>query len=158
MSSPCVLRVLCGEQYQFTKLSYQVTKSAIVDPMVRRFFPLLLALVVAGAPTALAVCQADCATTHLPHAHEGANGHACHDDGTGSGAGMQGVPRPCSHSDELAATSGATAQASAASACVAVTTPGPLVVSRLALLTNWRFGEPNPHESVRLRLTVSLRI
>jgi hypothetical protein len=127
--------------------------------MVRRCFPLLLALAVAGAPTALAMCQADCAaTTHASHAHHVANGTACHDDGPGSGARIQSVPQRCSHAEELAATSGARVQASAASAFVAVTTSSPLVVSRLALFANWRFAGPNPHEAVHLRSIVSLRI
>ena len=131
-----------------------------MDPMMRRFFLLALALVVAGAPTALAVCQTNCvATTHSSHAHHEANGHACHDDGAGSGARLQGVPQPCSHSDELTATSGATIQASAAWGLVAVTPSGvPGVASVLGLPNDWRPGEPTPHESLRLRLTVSLRI
>lgn len=127
--------------------------------MVQRFFPLLLALVVAGAPTALALCQADCAATaHSSHAHHGANGHACHDDGAGSGARMQGVPQPCRHSDELTATSGATVQTSAVWTLVAVTPAAPGVASVPGLTNDWRPGAPDPHESVRLRLIVSLRI
>ena len=138
---------------------HQLVNQAIVDPMVRRCFPLLLALAVAGAPTALAMCQADCAaTTHSSHTHPRASGHTCHDDGSGSGARMQSGQQPCSHAGELAATSGARVQASAASAFVAVPTSSPLVVSRLAPFANWRFAEPNPHESVRFRSIVSLRI
>jgi hypothetical protein len=128
--------------------------------MVQRLFPLLLALVVAGAPTALAVCQADCAAAaHSSHAHHGANAPACHDDGAGSGARMQGVPQPCSHSDELTATSGAQVQAPAVRALVAVTpwgAPGVAPVPGPGIA--WRPGEPNSHASVRHRLTVSLRI
>jgi hypothetical protein len=130
-----------------------------VDPLVRRLFPLLLALAVAGAPTALAMCQADCAATaHSSHAHTRTSGHACHDDGAGSGARMQSRQQPCSHSDEMAATSGVTVQASAAVAFVAVVAPGSLVTASLVPFTHWRPGEPNLHDSVRLRSTVSLRI
>jgi len=130
-----------------------------VDLMLRRLFPLLLALVVAGAPSALVVCQADCAAaTHSSHAH-GANGHPCHDHDPGSGARMRGVPQPCSHSDDLTATSDVTVHApAAASACVAVTMAGSPVVSRLTQFAHWQPSDSSPHESARFRLTVSLRV
>jgi hypothetical protein len=129
--------------------------------MVRRFFPLFLALIVAGAPTALAMCQADCAAaTHSSHAHHGSTGPACHDDGSIPGVTMRGVPPPCGHSGELPAASAVTVQASTFSpSFLAVTTDGaPGGAAILAFFADWRLRDPNPHESVPCRSTVPLRI
>jgi hypothetical protein len=73
--------------------------------MVRRLFPLVLALVVAAAPVALDVCQATCtAMAHLdamPAAmSDGSGGHSCHEDVVTDGPVLTAAPHSCDHRGE----------------------------------------------------------
>ena len=66
---------------------------AILGLMVKRLFPLLVALVVAGAPVALEACQIVCASTSVMAA---ADAHHGHDHGTKADGSCHEVP-PATH-------------------------------------------------------------
>jgi hypothetical protein len=71
--------------------------------MLKRVLPLCLALVVAGAPVALAACHVACISTmahgamaHAAHDH----GHSCHDV-TEQRPQFSAVPHACGHGGDL---------------------------------------------------------
>ena len=80
----------------------------ILDQMMKRLLPLLVALAVGGAPVALEACQVACASpvghagmSHpaMSHAtHDG--GQSCHDDATMRGPRLSQLPHTCDHDGE----------------------------------------------------------
>src|SRR4249919_3120666 len=73
--------------------------------MGRGLLTFLLALVIAGAPVATAVCQARCAAHDMDSsmAMSGVEHHSCHGESSPAGLVVNGLPHGCGHSDEFPA-------------------------------------------------------
>jgi len=71
--------------------------------VVRRLVAFTAALVLAGAPIVVGVCQAVCAAHDMESAQisSSAQRHSCHGASPASGAALQAVPHPCGHSGEF---------------------------------------------------------
>jgi hypothetical protein len=82
-------------------------QGGILDRMVKRMLPLLLALAVAGAPVTLEACQVACASTMGHRAMSGGaahDTHSCHDEAAKPGPLLSQMPHPCNHDGGLPST------------------------------------------------------
>jgi len=135
---------------------------AILEQMLKRVLPVLLALAVAGAPAAIEACHGTCASTMAGPgpSHAADNGHQpCHDDMAQRGPQLSRAPHACDHGGALpsAPTLSAARDAGAASplalivTSTAIVAPLPTSSFRTALAAR----SPDP---AGLRLAAPLRI
>jgi len=84
--------------------------------MRRRVLALVLGLLVAGAPEALALCQFTCAPSVADTEHH--PGHSCGHPSTFATATLKAGPHPCGHTDALPDAAGPIVQVTAPPALV----------------------------------------
>ena len=133
--------------------------SGILGEMVRRCLSLVIALVMAGAPGAVNVCQLVCADSASSPASPAGHDHAAsHHAGADQGLHLAPMTHPCEHGDGVPAPP----TVSAAN----VHTPLPLVPALAGTLLNplrvprayLASSESSPPRPLEIRLVLPLRI
>ena len=68
--------------------------------MTLRFLPVVLALAITGAPVAMTMCEAACASRSVDAVHGGhGEHHSCHEGASSSQREIAALPHGCGHSD-----------------------------------------------------------
>jgi hypothetical protein len=134
----------------------------ILDRMLKRVLPVLLALAVAGAPVVFEACHATCASTMAGRGPSGATGDGhqpCHDDTAPRGPQLSHAPHACDHGGDLpsAPTLSAARDTSAASLLGLIVT-SPTIVAPLQTPSFWTALAARSLEPAGLRLAAPLRI
>jgi hypothetical protein len=133
--------------------------------MIKRVLFVLIAVAIAGAPVALAVCEVTCASmsAHRMHAdlmltQHGAAHHAgCH-DAARSPQQLSPHTRACDHDGETIPASLAAARNSIMVVPLAIAPSTTDVVAPGRLLTSLQLHEPSSPDRINIRLARSLRI
>jgi hypothetical protein len=129
--------------------------------MVKRMFPLLLALAVAGAPVALEACQVACASTSAHTAmtqakHDGA--HLCHEDAVKPGPQLSDVPHACDHDSDQPSTPSIASARSTRVVPLALNLTNTAIVASVPTATFFPALGPRLLQSAGFPLPIPLRI
>jgi hypothetical protein len=132
--------------------------------MIKRVLFVLIAVAIAGAPVALAVCEVTCASmsAHRMHVevtltqHSAAHHGSCH-EAARSPQQLSPHTRPCDHDGAIPA-SVAAARNSIVVVPLAIAPSTTDVLARDRLLTSFQLHEPPSPDRIDIRLARSLRI